>query len=200
VLAFRSQALGTVALYSLLSFLRFALIFYFWLLVFLAVNRTSTQPDAITRLLRLHLGRMGGWPPLAQILVPCLLGALLWVCIHGLLVQTGVTARVNSTSHLAAQALLVGAALCFTLKWVILLLLLLHIVNSYVYLGNNPVWEFVSATSRGFLAPLDRMPLRIARVDLAPFLVMLAVVLCLHWLPNYAAWALARHSLTIWPQ
>jgi len=77
VLAFRSEAFGTVALYSFFSFLRFQLIFYFWLLALTAVNRGTTEPDPITRLLRLHLGRVARWPALVQLLIPCVIGALL---------------------------------------------------------------------------------------------------------------------------
>lgn len=200
VLAFRSETLRTVALYSLLSFLRFQLIFYFWLFVLTAANHSSSEPDPITKLLRLHLGRIARWPAGIQFLVPCLLTAALWLPLQALLVQAGVTARVHSASYLGGQALLVGTALCFSLKWLLPAILLLHIVSSYVYLGNNPIWEFVSITSRNLLQPVHRIPLRIGKVDLAPIAAIILIVLLLHWLPNYATWQMARRDLTIWPQ
>ena len=116
-----------------------------------------------------------------------------------MLVHSGVVARLNSTTHLGGQALLVGAALGLTLKWLIPAILLVHVVNSYVYLGTNPMWDFVSTTSRNLLAPLRYVPLQIAQIDLAPLVAIALIVLLLHWLPNYATWQMARHSLTIWP-
>ena len=200
VLAFRSEMLGTVALYSLLSFLRFQLAFYFWLLVLTAANRATVEPDPITRLIRLHLGRLARWPALAQLLVPCLLAAAFWLFLHGLLVQAGVIARSNSSTHLAGQAFMIGIALCLTLKWLLPAILLLHVVNSYVYLGSNPAWDFVSTTSRSLLRPLRRIPLRVRRFDFTPIAAILLVFLLLHWLPSYATWQMARRSLTMWPQ
>jgi uncharacterized protein YggT (Ycf19 family) len=111
-----------------------------------------------------------------------------------------VIAHVNSSTHLAGQAFLVGTALCFSLKWLLPAILLLHVVNSYVYLGNNPAWDFISTTSANLLAPLHRVPLRIARVDLAPVVAIVFIVLLLHWLPSYATWQMARRNLTMWPQ
>ena len=200
VLAFRSETLWTVALYSLLSFLRFQLIFYFWLLVLTAANGATVEPDPITRLIRLHLGRVARWPAFAQLLAPCLVGAGLWLILHAVLVQSGAIARINSSTHLTGQALMVGIALCLSLKWVLPPILSLYVVNSYVYLGSNPVWEFASTTSRNLLRPLNRVPLRVRRVDFAPIAAIILVLLLLHWLPNYATWQMARRNLTMWPQ
>jgi uncharacterized protein YggT (Ycf19 family) len=200
VLSFRSETLKTVTLYSLLSFLRFVLIFYFWLMVLSAANRATVEPDPISRLIRLHLGSVAGWAAAAQLIAPCLLGASLWLLLHGLLVQSGVIARLNSSTHLAGQALMVGASLWLSLKWLVPPILLLHVVNSYVYLGGNPLWEFVATTSQSLLQPLHRVPLRVRRIDLTPVAAIILVVLLLHWLPHYATWQMARRNLTIWPQ
>lgn len=200
VLAFRCEALVSVVLYSLLSYLRFQFIFYFWALVLTSANRAAIDPDPITRLLRLHLGRVSRWPGAAQWLLPCLLGAALWVVLYSPLVHCGVLARVNSFGHLAGQALLVGAALAFSLKWLLPIILLLYTVNSYVYLGSNPLWEFVSATSTNLLGPFHRLPLRVRRVDLTPILLIVLILLLLHWLPNYADYQMARWNRTMWPQ
>jgi len=200
VLAFRSESFASVALYSLLSFLRFQFVFYFWLLVLTSANRTTTDPDPITRMLRLHLGRVSRWPGAAQWLLPCLLGSALWLVVYVPLVHCGVLSTVNSKAHLAGQALLVGAALGFSLKWLLPTILLLYTVNSYVYLGTSPLWEFVAATSTNLLGPFHRFPLRIQRVDLAPIMAIVLIILLLHWLPNYADSKMAHWNLTMWPQ
>jgi len=49
-------------------------------------------------------------------------------------------------------------------RFYIIAILLLHMLNSYVYLGNQAFWHYVSKTSRNLLSPLDRLPLRVGRV------------------------------------
>jgi uncharacterized protein YggT (Ycf19 family) len=86
------------------------------------------------------------------------------------------------------------------LKFLFFGLLAVHLVITYVYLGASPAWEFINTTSRHLLSPLNRLPLRFGRLDLAPFLGIILVVLLLHVLPAYLLHELDRRSLTIWPQ
>ena len=60
--------------------------------------------------------------------------------------------------------------LCAYLAWKFLLvaLLLLHLLNSYVYLGNHPFWLFVNTSARRLLWPLTWLPLRFGRADFTP--------------------------------
>ena len=39
--------------------------------------------------------------------------------------------------------------------------LFFHLIGSYVYLGGSPFWDFVDATSRKILRPLESVPLRL---------------------------------------
>src|SRR5262249_19804236 len=197
-LAFRSDNLSTAALYSLLSSLRLIIIFYFWLLVLVAVNRTNTDPDPLERLLRLHLGRLARWPSALQVMLPIVLAAVLWVALQSLLVRYGVVMRATSVVHLVGQGLLIGASLCFSLKYLFPTILILHLVSSYVYLGSNPVWDFLAATSRNILGPLGWIPLRLLKVDFTPVAGVVVVLCLLHWLPNLLLTTLALHNLTLW--
>ena len=52
-------------------------------------------------------------------------------------------------------------------KYFIVGILLLHLLNSYVYFGNHPFWNFVNATARNLLYPLRWLPLRVGKVDFA---------------------------------
>ena len=183
-LAFRRDNLSTAALYCLLSSLRLVLVFYFWRLVLVAINRDSNELDAIQRLLRLHLGRIARWPAVVQVLLPMVVTAGLWMGVQPLLVRYGVVIRAGSLAHLVGQGFLIGGSLCLSLKYLIPAILLTHLVNSYVYLGNNPVWDFLTTTSRNITAPLARLPLRFGKVDLAPIVAALLILLLLHWLPN----------------
>src|SRR5437899_2197310 len=61
-LAFRTDAFLTAWLYSILSFVRVLVIFYFWVLGIAVINHSSGEADPIQRIIRLHLGRLTRWP------------------------------------------------------------------------------------------------------------------------------------------
>ncbi len=200
VLPFRSDTLPTTVLHTLLSTLRLGAILYFWLLVLVSVNRRSNDPDAIGKLLRFQLGRLAQWPAAAQLCFPVLTTAVLWMVVQPALAHYRIATRADSWAHLAGQGLVISIGLVLSLKYLLAALLLGHLVLSYVYLGNNPVWDFVTLTSRNLLAPLHRAPLRFAKVDLVPFGGILLIFLLLVWAPNALVAKLAQHNLMIWPR
>ncbi len=152
------------------------------------------------KLLRLHVGPVGRWPWWVQSLLPLVLVAGLWVALHPVLVYLNVTGPVQSPSHLPEQGFLVGAALYLSLKYLLPVFLLLHLIASYVYLGRNPLWDFVSLTARNVLAPLRRLPLRYAMVDFAPLAGAVLIFLLLHVLPVHGLPWLGKHfHLKLWP-
>ncbi|HSU56086.1 MAG TPA: hypothetical protein VLT36_18660, partial [Candidatus Dormibacteraeota bacterium] len=77
--------------------------------------------------------------------------------------------------------------------------LILHLVSSYVYLGSSPFWEFISRTSTTITAPLRKLPLRLARVDLTPVLGVILILCVLEWLPNLTLSKLSAANLSTWP-
>ncbi|HXP62104.1 MAG TPA: hypothetical protein VN829_16525 [Dongiaceae bacterium] len=199
-LTFRADVLGSALLYSVLSFVRLLAMVYFWLLALVAINRKGGETDPLQKLLRAHLGGVGRWPWWVQSLLPLVLAAGLWAALHPLLVSLNVTGPVQSPTHLLEQGLLLGAALYLSLKYLLPGLLLLHLVVSYVYLGRNPLWDFVSLTSHNLLAPLRRLPLRYATVDFAPLAGAALILLLLHVLPVHALpWLEQRYHLKLWP-
>ncbi len=199
-LAFRSDLFPSALLYSLLSFGRALLIFYFWLLVLGLLNRRVVEPGPVHRAVRLHLGRLGRWPWPVQLVLPLLLAAVLWIVLQPLLVASGITSRASSPAHLIEQGVLVGGALYLSLKYLFPAFLFLHLTASYVYLGSSPIWPFIATTSRSLLAPLRWLPLRFARLDLAPLLGVILILLGLHVLPNFILRKMLENNLPIWPQ
>ena len=192
---------GQILVFSVLSFLRVMLIAYFWFFALVALNRSVTESDPMLRILRMHLGRPGRWPWWLQLLLLPLGGAALWAACHPLLAHLGVINPALSPAHLAEQGLLIGFGLIFTLKLLLPVILLLHVVASYVYLGANPFWEFIAVTSRNLLKPLQPFPLRFAKVDFAPLAGVLLLSLLLNFpeIVKWAANALGHRSLTLWP-
>jgi len=196
--AFRSDIFRRALAYSLLSFLRTLGIFYFWLLVLALLNRGTAELDPIQKMLHLHLGRVARWPWLAQVLLPIVLVTVLWLALHPLMLYLGVVNRPRAPAHLLGQGLLVSGGLVLTLKYLLPPFLFLHLIASYVYLGSNPLWDFVSSTASNVLTPLKW--LRFAKLDFAPVAGVALVFLLLHWAPNAVLGYLAQKNLTLWPQ
>ena len=199
-LAFRSDLFRLMLFYSALSFGQMLLVFYFWLLFLSAVNRSVLEPDPMQKWVRLHLGRAAHWPWPAQLLLPLSFVASVWVVLNPLLAHLGVITPVHSIFRLAGQAFLIGLGLLFSLKYLLPAILLLHVISSYVFLGNSPVWDFLSTTTRNLLKPLRPIPLRLARLDFAPAAGVLLVFFLLEWLPNYLVGRLTDWKVSFWPQ
>lgn len=203
-LAFRSDSFPAslsfhaTLVYSLLSFARLALVFYFWLLVLALINRREAESDPIQRIIRQHLGRFAGWPWPALLLFPLVVSGVLWAACYPALVALEVLNRTHSWTHLVEQGLLVGMGFYVSLKYLLPVILLVHLVASYVYLGSGPLWDFIFTTSRNLLRPVKS--LRYGGVDFAPVAGILLVLALCHWLPNIAMHRLLKSNLTLWPQ
>lgn len=200
VLAFRCDKVGATLLYSVVGFLRLLAIFYFWVVVLVVINGKAPEPNAVDRILRLHLGRLSRWPWPVQLLFPGFLTAAAWMALYPLMVRAGFLTRVGSFPHLAEQGFVVGAALILTLKYLLPSLLLLYLVTSYVFLGSNSVWDFVNATAPRLLAPLRGIPLRLGKVDFAPVVGAAIVLLLLEALPAVLLGKYPGLRGAIWPQ
>jgi uncharacterized protein YggT (Ycf19 family) len=199
VLAFRSDVFLSTMLFSVLSFARILIVCYFWLLALAIINRRSAEPDPLQKMVRLHLGPVARWPWPLQLLLPLLLITGLWVGLHPLLVHLEIAGRVRSNAHLVEQGILIATALYFSLQYLLPVFLFLHLVASYVYLGSSPLWEFINATARNLLAPLRRLPLRIAKFDFAPLIGVILIFALLHLLPKLVLGEMAFHHLNSWP-
>lgn len=200
VLAFRGNLFLPALLFSVLSFARLLIICYFWLLALVVINRRNAAPDPVLKLLRLHLGPVARWPWLLQALLPLGLVIGLWAALHPLLVQLEIVGRARSLAHLAEQGSLIGAALYLSLQYLLPAFLFLHLIASYVFLGANPLWDFVGGTARNLLEPLRRVPLQIGRVDFAPVVGVVLIFLLLYGLPKVILWEMANHKASPWPQ
>jgi len=192
----RGHSFLSILSFSLLSFFQLLIVFYFWLLIIAIANHRESSPDPLQKLVTVQLGRLARWPLTVQLLAPVLVVAGLWMAFHPLLLYIGVTPHVRSNGILFAQGCAVSLILFWTVKYLLIALLTMHLVITYVYLGANPVWEFINTTAKNLLSPLRKLPLRFGRVDLAPLLGIILVVLVLYVLPH----ALDQAGRTIWPQ
>lgn len=200
VLAFRMDSFGSTLFFSAVSFGRVLLIGYFWLLFLMVLNRKTAETDALRRLIRFQFGFLARWPTWLQLVTFAVVVAGLWTALNPVLVYFGTVTRPQVFGHVVLQGFLLSVALIFTLKYLLAGFLLLYLLASYVYLGNHPFWDFVSATSGHVLAPLRPLGLRSSRLDFSPLVGIILLFLVLHALPN-AALRLAQHfNWPTWPQ
>ena len=183
VLPFRSDLqFGWMLLYSFASFGQVLLVFYFWLLLLSVANGNVKDTDPYQRMLRQQLGWMEVLPAWLKLVLPLLAGAMLWVALNPLLLRLGLLPAPKSPVHCWEQSVVIGMATLLAWKSLLIGFWLLHLLNSYVYLGNHLFWNFVNVTSLNLLLPLRWLPLRLGRVDFAPLLALALVF----WVGEFA--------------
>jgi hypothetical protein len=174
-LPFRSDLLSRMFLFSLLSFLVSLAIVYASLLLLSVINEKSRTTDYFSRLIALQLGWIGKWFwPIRFLLAPIGAG-LLWLVASFLFVKLGIIPPVRTAAHAWQVAGVIALCAIVAWKYVLILFLGLHLVNTYVYLGNSSFWQFVTLTGERLCLPLRW--LRIGKINLgAPLLIVLIIV------------------------
>jgi uncharacterized protein YggT (Ycf19 family) len=175
VLPFRSDWFVRILFFSFLSFGLVLGIYYAWLLLLSILNGKSAATEPVRGLVRMQLGGIDGWPRRVKIILPFATGTLCWWLASWLLAWLNIIPNPGSAGHRIEQSVLVGLGSYLVWKFVAAALLVLHLLNTYVYFGNHPFWHYVNATSQTLLAPLRKIPLRAGRVDFAP-VVGIAIV------------------------
>jgi len=188
VLPFRSDLLGRMFLFSALSFGVALSVVYAALFLLSVINTRSKTADHFTRLLILQLGWFGKWPwPLRLIFGP-VMAALIWMALAPTFEKLGIFPPPRNQAHAWEIAGLLALCMVVSWKYVVSLFLGLHLLNSYVYLGNSSFWNFVALTGHRLSLPLRWIPLRMGKVDFAPALVLVATIWGSHvlsvWLPK----------------
>lgn len=166
--SFRSDLLGRMLLFSFASFAHILVIFYLWLLLLSLLTPRTGETDSSTRFLRVQLGAVHSWPWIPQALLPVIAALIIWLGPGYLLGLWGIVPAAQSWLHRAEQGIVLGLGTYLVWKYAIAAVLGLHLLNSYVHLGNHPVWRFINTTAHRLLRPLSSFPLRIGKVDLAP--------------------------------
>ena len=174
-LPFRSDRPRLMVLFSLASFGLLFATCYAWLLLVSSVNGRIPNSDRGQRLIRLHLGWIEPWPAPVKLFLPLIVPVLFWVFLSSSLVAMELIPAPISKRHLWEQGLVLGLSSLLAWKFLVLAILILHLLNSYVYLGRVEFLNFASQTARNLLAPISGLPLRVGRVDLVPLLGILAV-------------------------
>jgi len=167
VLSFRSDWFVRILVFSFFSFGLTLGIFYVCLLLLSLL----AGPDPIHRMVKIPLGRVDGWPRWSKIILPFVVMAVLWWLASWLLGRLQILPPA-ALAYRFQQSLVIGAESYLLWKFPLGAILLLHLLNSYIYFGRHPFWNYINATAPTILQPLNKIPLRLGKVDFAPVLAL----------------------------
>ena len=164
---FRRDIFAQALAFSFFSFVRALVILYIWLLFFSILS----GPDPINRLIKIPLGRASDWPRPVKIILPFVITAVLW-WLASWIFEKLPPALAGTLAQKFQGAVVIGLSSYLVWKFPACIILLLHLLSSYIYFGRHPLWNYVSQTAQNLLRPLKNIPLRVARVDFAPVLAI----------------------------
>jgi uncharacterized protein YggT (Ycf19 family) len=144
---------------------------YLWVLVLSLL----AGPMPIHGLVAIPLGRVDDWPRWAKVLLPFMVTAVLWWLASWLFEHLQVATPMPPAGRVQ-QGLLLGVVSYFQWQYPLEAILFLHLINSYIYFGRHPLWNYITVTAHTILRPLRKVPLQAGKVDFAP-LVALALIL-----------------------
>ena len=154
----------------LFSFFSFGLVLGIFYACLLPLSLLA-GPQPIHGLVKIPLGRVDDWPRWVKIILPFLATAILWWLASWLLVRLQILPPAALACRFQ-QSLVIAAGSYGLWKFPLGAILLLHLLNSYIYFGQHPFWKYVNATARTILQPLKKIPLQLGRVDFAPVLAL----------------------------
>jgi hypothetical protein len=166
--AFRCDALDRMLVFSFGSFASTLFIFYLWLVLLWMVGPRNLEADPCQRFVRIQISPLHRWPWGVNSIFPFVVAALIWLAAEPLLARMAIVPRAESWRHLGEQAVVIGMGAYLVWKHLIGAILGLKLLNSYIYLGPHPCWNFIDATAKNLLRPLAFIPLRVGKMDCAP--------------------------------
>ncbi len=165
-LSFRSDYFVRMLLFSIFSFGLTLGVFYLWLLLLSIL--AGPEPLPFHRLVRMPLGGIDRWSRGVKFVLPLMVMSVFWWLASWLLAWLQVIPPLVSPAHRIEESLVIGLGSYLTWKYLIGALLVLHLLNSYIYFGKHQFWSYVNAEAQTLLSPLRAVPLRAGKVDFAP--------------------------------
>lgn len=172
-LSFRSDWFGRILVFSVLSFVLTLGIFYSWLILLSLLK----GPKPVHDFVRIQLGRIDGWPGWVKFILPLVVTAIAWWLLSWALVQLGIMPPPHSEAWRLEESLIIASQAYLVWEFPLVVLLLLRLLNSYIYFGSHPVWNYADVTGEKLLQPLRKIPLRIGKADFAPMVGIVLVFL-----------------------
>jgi len=172
-LSFRSDHFIPILLFSFFSFGLALGVFYLWLLLFSILD----GPEPFHRLVRMQLGPIDRWPRWLKFSLPLALAAGSWWLASWVLAWLAIVPPPVSAAHRIEESLIIGLGSYLAWKYAAGALLVLHLLNSYIYFGKHSFWLYVTAEAQTLLRPLRTLPLRAGKADFAPVVGIVLVFL-----------------------
>lgn len=164
---FQTDSLWQMIAYSTSSFLHFLYIYYVWVLCLSMSVKQNSKAASIQNLINQQLGIGARWHSGMKIMIGGMIGIGLWFGIGMILISIKVLPEW-SLGNLLLQSSLRIASFWLSFLFVILGVIGLHFINSYVYLGEKALWNFIDETAKLYLSIFRRLPLVVGRFDFAP--------------------------------
>jgi uncharacterized protein YggT (Ycf19 family) len=187
VVPFRSDWFGGMFLFSFFSYGLTLGVFYIGLL-FLSLLE---GPEPINALVKVPLGRLDDWPRGVKCVLPFLGAAAGWWLASWTFSWSHALPTISMAER-TEQALVIGLGSYLVWKIPAGALLVLHLLNSYIYFGKHPFWKYVNATAQKLLSPLGKIPLRAGKVDFAPVVGIAIIFFVAEGLTRGLGWLFGR--------
>jgi uncharacterized protein YggT (Ycf19 family) len=171
-IAFRCDAFDRMLVFSLVSFADALFQFYLVLMLLWLCGPRNLDTDPCQRFVRIQLSPMHRWPHAVVLLLPFVVAAMDWMALQPLLARMGIIPGAPSWERIVEQSLVLGLSVYAGCKHAIGVLLALRFLNTYVYLGAHPIWNFVDQSGKTLLRPLAPLHLQFRRMDFAPIIAI----------------------------
>jgi uncharacterized protein YggT (Ycf19 family) len=172
-LFFRSDSFERMLLFSFFSFGLTLIVFYLWLLLLSIL----AGPEPFHRLVRMQLGLIDRWSRGIKLFLPLVLVTALWWLASWPLVWLAIVPRPTSGADRIEEALTIGLGSYLAWKYAAAALLVLYLLNSYIYFGKHSFWRYVIAEAQTLLRPLRALPLQVGKADFTPVVGIVLVFL-----------------------
>lgn len=191
-LPFHSEFFRRMFLFSFFSFAVTLAVFYLCLLLLSILDGKNSPTDPVQNLIRAQLGKLDLLPSLLKLFLPWLVMVVLWCVLNKPLVALGMLPAPKFFVHLLEQGAVVGLGVYLAWKYLIVGILLLHLLNSYIYFGAWPFWTFTDNSARQILKLVSWIPLRVGKIDFAPLVVMALVIFAAEYGSRGLVWIYQR--------
>lgn len=179
-LSFRSDKFGRILLFSALSFALALGIFYSCIILFSLLK----GPKPVHDFVRMQLGRIDGWARAVKWFLPLVVTAVSWWLVSWLLAWLQIVPQPSPARRIE-EALIIATQGYLLWQFPIAAILVLYLLNSYIYFGRHPIWSYVDGIAQTLLRPLKVIPfLRIGKVDFKPIVGIALVFL----IAQFAEW------------
>jgi len=167
-IAFRCDVFDRMLLFSFVSFANALFQFYLVLTLLWLCGPRNVDSDPCQRFVRIQITPFQKLPRLVLLFMPLVVASITWMALAPLMTHMKIIPAFESWPHLAEQSVVLGLGAYPLWKHVVGVVLGLHLLNTYVYLGMHPFWNYVSTLGKRLLKPIEWIPLQAMRMNFAP--------------------------------